>query len=74
MPAAGKGAVPKAALPALLTAPLAERYLDALAKTGFDLLDPGWSAVRPRPVLLTWAVIAGTVLTRSPHLRALRAA
>jgi phytoene synthase len=54
-----RGVIPKAALPALLTAPLAERYLDALGKAGFDLLDPGWSATRPRPALLTWNVLRG---------------
>jgi phytoene synthase len=46
--------LPRAALPGLLTGPLTERYLDRLAAAGGDLMDPGWSVVRPRPALLAW--------------------
>lgn len=51
--------VPKAVLPALLTAPLAEGYLNGLAKAGSILFDGNWSAPRPRPLALVWAVATG---------------
>lgn len=51
--------VPKAALPALLTAPLAEAHLKALAKTGGNPFDPRWSAPRPRPLRLAWCMMTG---------------
>ncbi len=51
--------VPRAALPALLVAPLAEAYLNSLRRSGGDLMDTGWSAPRPRPVRLGWTVFVG---------------
>ena len=51
--------VPKPALPALLTAPLAEGYLAGLAKAGCNLFDGNWSAPRPRPLGLVWAMATG---------------
>ncbi|PKU23828.1 phytoene/squalene synthase family protein [Telmatospirillum siberiense] len=51
--------VPRAALPGLLTATLAESYLRALAKSGFDLFEGTWSTPRPQPLRLGWAVARG---------------
>lgn len=44
--------VERRALPVLLPARLASRYLAALERAGHDLLDTAWSVPRPRPVLL----------------------
>ena len=52
-------AVPRAVLPALLTAPLADAYLRGLDHSGGNLFDQGWSAPRPRGLALVWAVATG---------------
>lgn len=51
--------IPRSALPALLTAPLAEAYLDSFAKAGGDPMDAHWSLTRPRPARLFWHAIRG---------------
>jgi phytoene synthase len=48
------GEMERAALPALLTAPLAETYLDQLRRAGGNPMDTGWSQTRPRPAKLAW--------------------
>jgi phytoene synthase len=53
--------IPRQALPGLLTAPLAERYLGALAKSGFNLFDRTWSTPRPQPLRLGWAMLRGRI-------------
>ncbi len=51
----------RAALPGLLSAPLAEGYLGSLAKSGFNLFDPRWSASRPQPLRLGWTMLRGRI-------------
>lgn len=51
--------IPKAAVPGLLTAPLVEPYLDALQRSGGNLLDSRWSATRPRPLRVAWHALRG---------------
>ncbi len=51
--------VPRAALPALLAAALAEGYLDALSHSGNDLMDTVWSMTHPRPLRLGWQFFRG---------------
>ncbi len=51
----------RAALPGLLTAPLAEAYLRGLAKSGFNLFDRTWSTPRPRPLHLGWSMLRGRI-------------
>lgn len=53
--------ISRVALPGLLTAPLAERYLGALAKNGFNLFDRTWSMPRPHPLRLGWAILKGRI-------------
>lgn len=55
------GQVARQALSPLLTAPLAESYLDALDKSGGDLLSTDWSRVRPRPMRLAWCAFRGRI-------------
>ena len=47
------------ALAVLLSVPLAEGYLRALAKNRFNLLDRRWSTPRPRPIRLGWTMLSG---------------
>jgi len=54
-------AVPRAALPALLPAVLAERHLAALERAGFDPLSP---ALARRPALAAWRVAAAALRRR----------
>lgn len=57
---ANRTAVPRAALPALLPARLAETYLDALARAGFDPFDRGLALPPQRQSLrLAWAAVRG---------------
>ncbi|MFQ5775208.1 MAG: phytoene/squalene synthase family protein [Kiloniellaceae bacterium] len=57
---AGRGEVPRAALPALLIATLAERELAVLRKSNFDPLRPAVQAKSPwRAWRLTWARLRG---------------
>jgi phytoene synthase len=49
------------AVPALLTARLADGYLTALAKSGFDPLNRSWSVARPRPMALLWSRVSGRI-------------
>jgi phytoene synthase len=51
--------IPRAALPGLLIAPLAERYLALLEAAGGDLMDTRWSRPRPHPALLAWKLWRG---------------
>lgn len=51
----------RAALPAVLIAPLAECYLRGLAARGFDVFDESWSAPRPRPLRLGWTMLRGRI-------------
>jgi NADH dehydrogenase [ubiquinone] 1 alpha subcomplex assembly factor 6 len=51
--------VPREALPGLLTGPLADRYLRALDRSGGNLMDSRWSAIRPRPLRLAWHALRG---------------
>lgn len=52
--------VPKAALPALLLAPLADSYLGRLEKYGYDLWSPHLEVSKPRrQLLLAWAAWRG---------------
>ena len=51
--------VPRAALPALLTASLAESYLDALARAGHDVTAPRVQHQPLRPLLLSWRALRG---------------
>jgi phytoene synthase len=53
--------VPRAALPVLLPAALAERYLEALERAGFDPLAPGLAR---RPALAAWHAAAAALLRR----------
>jgi phytoene synthase len=53
--------VPRAALPALLPAVLAERHLAALERAGFDPLSP---ALARRPALAAWRVAAAALRRR----------
>lgn len=53
--------IPRAAVPGLLTAPLAESYLQALAKSGFDVFGANWSPPRPQPLRLGWAMMRGRI-------------
>lgn len=50
---AGRGAVERQALPALLPGRLADGYLADLHHADYALFAPGWSAPRPRPVMLS---------------------
>lgn len=55
-----RGKVPKAALPALLPAVLADHWLGRMEKTGYDLLSP--TLLRPsvrRPLAVGWAATWG---------------
>lgn len=51
--------VPRRALPALLPAVLADRYLAALARRGGDVFAAGWAEPRPRPLLLAAKAMLG---------------
>ncbi len=51
--------IAKPALPALLLATLADGYLAGLRRTGYNLLDRGWSSVNSRPLRLLLAKSAG---------------
>ncbi len=53
--------VPRAALPVLLPAALADRHLVALERAGFDPLAPGLAR---RPALAAWRVTAAALLRR----------
>ena len=53
--------VPRAALPVLLPAVLAERYLKTLERAGFDPLAPGLAR---RPALAAWRATAWALLRR----------
>lgn len=53
--------IPRRGVPALLTGALAEGYLDLLRKARFNLFDGAWSAPRPQPLKLIWAMLRGRV-------------
>ena len=53
--------LPAEAVPGLMTASLAETYLDRLERVGFNLLDTGWSQTRPRTAMLAWRAWRGRV-------------
>ena len=53
------GQVPKASLPALLQASLAEGYLDALARSGHDVAAARVQHQPLRPLLLSWRALRG---------------
>lgn len=52
-----RNAVDPRAVPALLLARLADRYLAALARRGYQPFAAGWADTRPRPVLLMLSAI-----------------
>lgn len=58
---AARSAVPRAALPVLLPARLADAYLRILARSGYDLMSP---AVVERPPLNAWRVGAAALTGR----------
>lgn len=51
--------IPRTALPGLLTAPLAESYLGALTRNGFNLFERTWAQPRPHPLRLGWTMLRG---------------
>lgn len=51
--------IPRDALAAMLTGPLADGYLNALARQGYNLFAPGWGRLSPRPLRLLWHRFTG---------------